>query len=238
MIAYIPARLGSVRFPRKVLTTINNESLINIVVRNAARCDYVSEVIILTDNQEIADEVAKVDYTKVSCVTNTSGKCGTDRVFNYRERYSESSPFVVIQADCPDLTSLHLNHFLASIICDPAEMIHTLVCPMGSLQAQCAQNVKAVFDHTKRVLYFSRLPIPFTGPYHKHIGVYVFTKPVIDRYMHLITKSVDHMAKAEDLEQLNWMMQGVDMKVTVLDSYLRSIDTPADYMQFSSATKL
>jgi GTP:adenosylcobinamide-phosphate guanylyltransferase len=126
MIAFIPARYDSSRFPGKVLIEIGGKPLINHVVENAAKCDYISEVVVLTDDPRIVEAVSKVDFTKVRIVDSTLGHSGSDRVHRYLMKNNINDPFIIIQADCPDLDPMLLNGILAGLVTDTSFPIHTL----------------------------------------------------------------------------------------------------------------
>lgn len=239
MRAYIPARLNSSRFPEKVLCQIDNKSLVSIVAANAASCDYFTDVIVLCDDQRIKDAIEKdTNHSKISVITGTQGESGSDRIFKYRKKIGDTSPFCILQADCPDLTPMVLNHYMASVY-DGAggkPVIHTILCRMDIIEAIKDQNVKAVRAADGKILYFSRLALPYMASrFLKHVGVYTFTKMFLDAFPSFeqrIDSMNYHMALTENLEQLSWMMNGYDIHGFIVNDYIRSIDIPSDYAQF------
>lgn len=241
MIAYIPARLASTRFPEKVLCLIGGEPMIAKVAKEAARCDYFQEVVVLCDDVKIKRAIEKyADYTKIRCVSGTTGESGSDRVFKYRKEYGQSGPFTVLQGDCPDLNSQLLNNYIASVFNSPLVGIHTIVCPMDITDAIKDQNVKVVMANNGKALYFSRAQIPYmAAKFYKHAGIYTFNEPFLKAnptFEADVYKIKPHMALSEDLEQIGWLANGYDIYCFKVEKYLRSIDTPHDYMQFSSVS--
>lgn len=238
MIAYIPARYESSRFPGKVLVEIGQKPLINIVVENAAKCDYISEVVVLTDDDRIEEAVKKVNYTKVRVVNGTLGHNGSDRVFRYIDNHGvEKEPFVIIQADCPDLDPMIMNHILAGVITDKDYSIHTIAYSFLSDDKYDDPDdpniVKVVFNSRNgEAFYFSRSPIPFGGSkFYKHVGVYVFPHGMVTH-----GGFTAYWTYTENLEQLQWLMDGIKIKVHTVLNRLRTIDVPRDYAQFSALT--
>ena len=237
MIAFIPARYESSRFPGKVLLEIGGKPMINHVVENAAKCDYINEVVVLTDDDRIATVAKKVDYTKIRVVSSTIGDSGSDRVCRYIKKNDIRDSFVIIQADCPDLDPMIMNSFLAGLITDESFPIHTLAYPFRADNKHDdphdPNTVKVIIDNNGKALYFSRSCIPYQGSkFFKHIGVYAFPKGLPKRF----NDSNEYYTITENLEQLLWIMNGMDIKVHMVSKRLRTVDTPRDYTQFSALT--
>lgn len=229
MIVYIPARLGSKRFPNKVIKKVSGEPLIGIVCKNVIKSKYVDEIVVLTEDDIIYNIIVNIGDYRIKCINNTFGINGTNRVFNAISLNKTTKPFTVIQADILDLSAENLDLFFSSIINSTAENIYTAVCPMVPNEAQKSQNVKAVIDNLGVVQYFSRSMIPYGSDFFlKHIGIYAFLSPVIQRYYKELLEPRNHMASEEDLEQLDWMMKGIKMQAVKFDKYIRSVDTPQD----------
>ena len=237
MIAFIPARYDSSRFPGKVLIEIGGKPLINHVVENAAKCDYISEVVVLTDDPRIVEAVSKVDFTKVRIVDSTLGHSGSDRVHRYLMKNNINDPFIIIQADCPDLDPMLLNGILAGLVTDTSFPIHTLAYSFLSDDKyddpDDPNTVKVVFAAGGKALYFSRSCIPYNGSkFYKHIGVYIFPQGIPKKF----NGSIGYYTHTENLEQIQWMMDGMEIKVHTVLQRLKTIDVPRDYAQFSALT--
>lgn len=233
MIAYIPARLASSRFPRKILAEINGKPMVSLVALQASKCNYFEYVQVLADSYEVADAIADLENHKIICDVKTNGSCGTDRTFRHRDKTGNIDPFTVIQADNPDLTYHDLNSFMANVVANKCAMVNTMACPMDKQLAMLPQNVKVVTDDNSQALYFSRAPIPYeAATYYKHIGIYVFNNSVLWHHTRSLRKSSNNLIMSEDLEQLAWMAHGVPIRVVKIAHYLRSIDTPDDLKEF------
>ncbi len=70
--------------------------------------------------------------------------------------------------------------------------------------------------------HFSRLPIPATGPWTIHLGIYGFRRAALERFVSLEPTPLAH---AEDLEQLRWLEHGGRIRVGVVDRAITAIDT-------------
>ena len=83
--------------------------------------------------------------------------------------------------------------------------------PAAAVDIPNPNAVKVVMDLTGRALYFSCSTIPFdrdkTNPrYFKHLGLYAYRKPALDRFVNLPESSLE---KSERLEQLRFLENGI-----------------------------
>ena len=90
-------------------------------------------------------------------------------------------------------------------------------------EALSTENVKVVLNSAGQALYFSRAPIPYRGPWLRHLGIYGFCMESLDKYV-----SAPHgsLTESEDLEQLRWLEAGGSISVAIVDEALPSVDTP------------
>ncbi len=113
---------------------------------------------------------------------------------------------------------------------NPGAQVGTLMTPSAVVDIPNPNAVKVVTDLTGRALYFSRATIPFdrdgTHPrYFKHLGLYAYRKPALDRFVTLPESSLE---KNERLEQLRFLENGIPIFVgeTPFDSI--GVDTEED----------
>ena len=83
---------------------------------------------------------------------------------------------------------------------------------------------------TARALYFSRAPVPWTGPedglaLHHHIGIYGYRRAVLERFVALPPSPLE---RREKLEQLRALEAGLRIDVARVDTVPLGVDTPAD----------
>ena len=74
----IPSRLAATRLPGKPLLKINGLSIISHVFKKAEEAN-IGEVVVATEDQEIAEDVKKNGGQAI--LTNNNHKTGTDRIF-------------------------------------------------------------------------------------------------------------------------------------------------------------
>lgn len=235
-IGVIPARYASSRFPGKPLVDIAGKTMIRRVYERAVQAEKLSEVIIATDDQRIADH-ARAFGARVE-MTRADHPSGTDRCAEVAARFPEADLVVNIQGDEPFIDPAQIDAVALPFWREDAMAISTLARRIDREADLFNSNVvKVVFDRFQRALYFSRHPIPFMrnfppgeewlkrGRYFQHLGIYAFRREVL---MALARLSPGVLETAESLEQLRWMENGYSIFVGITEMATIGIDTPED----------
>ncbi len=236
-VVVIPARYASQRLPAKPLLNDTGKYLIQHVHEQAAKAKRVSGVIVATDDRRIFDAVASFGGRAV--MTRADHPSGTDRIAEVAATL-DADVVVNLQGDEPQFDPADLDK-LVELMADPATGMATLAIPLRNKADYLNPNVvKVVCDRTGRALYFSRSPIPFvrdgepdfarTPPHFlQHLGVYAYRREVLLR---LAATPPHPLEVAEKLEQLRALADGIGIKVGVIATAHRGVDTPEDYAAF------
>lgn len=226
VLGVIPARLASTRLSKKVLRLIAGKPMLEWVYEAAIRCPVLDTTIIATDSEEIAVLCRERGWP--FRMTSPDLASGSDRVQAVAEEL-EADIYVNIQGDEPLLQPEHLTALLR-----PFRHAHVdvstlrVACPSTSIHVPSV--VKVVIAADGRALYFSRSPIPFdrenTHPaYWKHIGLYAYRAAALSRFTHL---SVGSLERAERLEQLRFLENGIAVYVETTTTDTIGVDTEED----------
>jgi 3-deoxy-manno-octulosonate cytidylyltransferase (CMP-KDO synthetase) len=232
IVAVIPARFASTRFPGKPLADIDGKPMIEHVYRRAQASPAISRVIVATDDMRIATAVAafggNVRLTRPDHLT------GTDRLAEVASTL-DCDIVVNVQGDEPLLDSRAITEVVAPFS-DPTIVMTTLYKRIQQTSEFSDPNVvKVVLDRAGFALYFSRAPIPHARdprsgwpPLHRHIGIYAYRRSAL-----LVLASLEPtpLERTEVLEQLRALEHGIRIKAveTLYDSI--GVDTPADLEQ-------
>lgn len=235
IVAIIPARYGSTRFPGKPLVDILGKSLIQRTYENTKRCKDLSEVVIATDDQRIYDHVksfgANVVMTPDACPT------GSDRlayVLKHDPRLQKAEMIINVQGDEPCLDPSVITHLIKALNADTTAVMSTAVVKLTTAhEAFSRSEVKCVLSLDQTVLYFSRALIPGGQPlsyrqevsYYKHLGVYAYRPDFLLEYA---TLPMSPLQLAEDLEQLKVLEHGYKIKAAIVESASAGVNTPED----------
>jgi 3-deoxy-manno-octulosonate cytidylyltransferase (CMP-KDO synthetase) len=233
IVAVIPARFGSSRFPGKPLADIDGRPMIEHVYRRVSAAPVVSRVIVATDDLRVAQAVARfggdVKLTRGDHLT------GTDRLAEVAATL-DCDIVVNVQGDEPLIDPRAIGEAVAPFAADAAVQMSTLYSRIVDPSDHSNPNVvKIVVDRGGFALYFSRAPIPYVRdprggwpPLFKHVGLYAYRRTAL-----LVLAALDPtpLERAEALEQLRALEHGIRIKAveTAYDSI--GVDTPADLEQ-------
>lgn len=239
VIAIIPARYASTRFPGKPLALLGGEPIIERVYKRVSQ--VIEDVYVATDDQRIFDAVDAFGGKVV--MTSTAHKSGTDRCCEALNKIANTTDVVInIQGDEPFISASQLQA-IQQCFDDPSTDIATLVQPFKEKDSFAAlsdiNSPKVVLDNNNFALYFSRSTIPFQRnipqtewlmhhTYYKHIGIYAFRASVLKALAQL---PVSDLERCESLEQLRWLQAGYRIKVAETQISTIGIDTPEDLKQ-------
>lgn len=228
-VAVIPARYASVRFPGKALAVVGGRPLVQHVWERARLLTTVERVLVATDDDRIAAAVR--GFGGEAVMTRPDHPSGTDRVAEaVRDQAAEL--VVNLQGDEPVFDVKAVDELVRLMASDPTIEMGTLAHPIQSeaeLNDATGPN-KVVLDQAGFALYFSRAPIPYrrqpglVTPL-RHIGIYVFRAPFLQRFAALPPTPLE---RTETLEQLRALEHGVRIRVLVTPHASLGVDMPAD----------
>lgn len=234
ILGIIPARFASTRFPEKALADIGGQTMIERVYRQVKKANSLEKVIVATDHTKIEKHV--LDFGGEVIMTSESHVSGTDRCFEVLSKQKGNFDYVInVQGDEPFIASEQID-LLASLL-DGTTQLATLVKRIDKKEDLFNPNVvKAVINLQKEALYFSRSAIPHVrnttegewlgkNSFYKHIGMYAYRTDMLKKISTLPPSSLE---RAETLEQLRWLENGLKIKVAETTSETIGIDTPED----------
>jgi 3-deoxy-manno-octulosonate cytidylyltransferase (CMP-KDO synthetase) len=232
VVAVIPARYASTRFPGKPLAPLKGKPMIQHVFERVQRCKDVHQVIVATEDKRILSAVQA--FGGEAMMTSSDHFTGTDRVCEVARKV-DAEIIVNVQGDEPLIDPVALSAAIKAVA-DGSYKISTLSVPIRSLEHLFSMNVvKVLTDVQKRALYFSRFPIPYsrvTAPAdiakyvcRQHVGVYVFERQTLFQFQSMPPCSLE---KGESLEQLRALQAGIPIGVLAGDFVSIGVDTPDD----------
>jgi 3-deoxy-manno-octulosonate cytidylyltransferase (CMP-KDO synthetase) len=235
IVAIIPARLGSTRFPGKMLAAATGYPLIVHTCQAARRSERVERVVVATDTEQIARAVRGVGFEVV--MTSPDHPNGTSRLAEAATILGLADDAVVVnvQGDEPEIDPAILDLAVDALVTDGAD-VATVGSPFATGQDPTDSNiVKVVTDCRGRAMYFSRSPIPHdrdggggSQPL-KHVGLYVYRAGFLRRYVGLQETPLE---RVEKLEQLRVLEHGYSITVAIAETNHVGIDTEAQYDAF------
>ncbi|HEX8898553.1 MAG TPA: 3-deoxy-manno-octulosonate cytidylyltransferase [Chthoniobacterales bacterium] len=224
-VGIIPARWGSTRFPGKALHLIAGKPLLRHVWERCRRAKKLDKLIIATDDFRIAE--AAFDWGAEVAMTSPNHASGTDRIAEVAKRLKQFAHIVNIQGDEPLIDPKLIDRLVREMQRDKKLGMITAAHPFEDARdAESPHQVKVVLDQKGNALYFSRAAIPASGSfYFRHQGIYGYTRDLLLRFVRWKTSALE---RAESLEQLRALENGVRIRVVMTGSGSPGVDTPED----------
>lgn len=234
ILAVIPARYKSQRFPGKPLVKIgngpNSPTMVQRVYEAAKSCPSFSRVIVATESEKIAECVR--EFGGEVELTSDTHETGTDRIAEVAARHTEYKVVVNVQGDQPFVRANMLSQLVEPYLTESTlPDMTTLACPLDLDNDLENPNVaKVICDRHSNALYFSRSPIPYfrkqlTAPVYHHLGLYAFRADFLATYTQLEATPLE---QCESLEQLRVLEHGYSIRVCQTETAIIEINTPED----------
>ncbi len=228
IVAIIPARYGSSRFPGKVIAEIHGKPLIRHVYERVSLSSVISRVVVATDDERVRVVVEKFGGTAI--MTSPDHNSGTDRVLE-ASNITGGDIIVNVQGDEPLIDPALIDAVVEKLESDSEIVCSTAAYPVYDSAVYRDPNaVKVVMDSKGRALYFSRSPLPcyrdndFKAAYI-HVGIYCFRRDFLSVYSGLKQAPLEI---AEKLEQLRILENGYKIGIVITDHAAIGVDTEED----------
>ena len=226
----IPARYGSTRLPGKPLLPIAGRPMIEHVYTRVARARGLDRVVVLTDDERIAQAVESFggdcEMTPADCAS------GTDRIAWAARRWdaAATSGIINIQGDEPLIDPEEISRIAEHLAAHPEDPVVTLATPASPEEMGNPNAVKVVLARDGAALYFSRAPIPYPrneGGFAplKHLGIYGYQR---DALLRLAALPPSPLERGESLEQLRALENGIGIRVLIVERASIGVDTAED----------
>lgn len=231
ILAVIPARYASSRFPGKALARLDSRTMLEHVHERVSMARYPTSIVVATDDPRIEEEARK--FGARVRMTRDDHVSGTDRVAEVASAFPDVDLVVNVQGDEPLIDPSAIDAALMPLLEEPSIAMGTLKKRIEDPREVSDPNVvKVVTDRFENAIYFSRSTIPFPrggesdgAVHYKHIGLYVYRRDFLLRYSGM---PVGPLEQAERLEQLRALENGFKIRVVETDYESLGVDTPAD----------
>ncbi len=231
IIAVIPARYASTRFPAKLLQDLGGKSVILRTYEAALHTNLFDDVFVVTDSELIYNEIVMNKGKAIMSIKEHES--GSDRI---AEAVQNMAVDIVInvQGDEPFIDTEPLKQVIEVFKNDvdkKVDLASLMFEIKDKTEIENPNNVKVIVDQQNFALYFSRSVIPYPRAenvgvrYMKHIGIYAFRKQALLDFYSLPMVTLE---ASEKLEQLRYLEYGKRIKMVETSHASIGIDTPED----------
>jgi 3-deoxy-manno-octulosonate cytidylyltransferase (CMP-KDO synthetase) len=234
ILALIPARMGSSRFPGKPMAQILGKPMIGHVYERVARCPLVTETAVATCDRAIHDYILSIRGKAVmtsDAHERASDRCAEALLVIEKQTRQRFDIVVMVQGDEPMVHPDMIGEALGPMLQDPAIPVANLLAPIHDPQEFEDRNcIKVVCDLEGNALYFSREPIPsrFQGqaiPMGKQICIIPFRRDFLLEYNRLPPTPLE---SAESIDMLRILEHGRKVRMIATAHRTHAVDTPDD----------
>ena len=217
----IPARLDSIRFPRKIIHPLNGKPIIQHVYDNAKKSKYLDKLVIAIDSEETKSHI---DSACDSILTSINHQSGTDRVAEVSQKF-DCDIIVNIQGDEPKIEPDIIDNLIL-LFNDPlVEMASVASTDLNNNDLSNLNVVKTYLDENNYAIDFEREISEQNQKYFRHIGIYAYRKETLMKFTALEQTENEKNLK---LEQLRALDNNLAIKILITNFQHRSIDIEED----------
>ena len=192
------------------------------------RAKNLDSIIIATDDMRIAK--AAFDWGAEVALTSQRHRSGTDRVAEVARKAKNFAYIINIQGDEPLVDPRLIDKFVEKLRSNRTIDIVTAAHPFENpADVLSPSQVKVVVNLRGNALYFSRAPIPASrndrSLFLRYQGIYGFRREILLKF---VKWKPTPLERAESLEQLRAVENGVKIHVLVTAKGSPGVDTPRD----------
>lgn len=234
VLALIPARMGSSRFPGKPMARILGKPMVGHVYERVARSPIVTLTAVATCDAEVRDYVESIGG--VAVMTSDRHERASDRCAEALEKLEAQRGMrfdivVMVQGDEPMTHPDMITEAVTPMQRDPSLKITNLLGEIkDTAEFEDRNCIKVVCDLASNALYFSREPIPTRAkvasiPTGKQVCVIPFRRDFLFEYTRLAPTPLEI---AESIDMLRVLEHGMSVRMVPTKHDTRAVDTPDD----------
>jgi len=243
IIALIPARMGSSRFPGKPMAKILGKPMIGHVYERVDKCDLLTKTVVATCDRVIFDYVESIGGQAV--MTSDTHERASDRCAEALGKLENQDGViydivVMVQGDEPMTVPEMISEAVKPMIKDDTIKVVNLLAKIKDIEEFKDNNcIKVVCNKFSNALYFSREPIPTINKTDKsqmtkQVCVIPFRRDFLLEYIRLEPTPLEISESVDMLRILEHGMN-VHMVPTKYDTY--AVDTHEDLVKVEQLMK-
>jgi 3-deoxy-manno-octulosonate cytidylyltransferase (CMP-KDO synthetase) len=243
IIAIIPARMGSSRFPGKPMANILGKPMIGHVYQRVSQNQQLTQTVVATCDIEIFEYIESIGGRAI--MTGSHHERASDRCAEALEIVEKQDKcvydiMVLVQGDEPMTHPEMISEAIQPMLPDDTIQVVNLLGKIQSTEEFEDRNcIKVVCDLAGNALYFSREPIPTRAkvtniPISKQVCIIPFRRDFLLQYTRMTPTPLEVVESVDMMRVLEHGL-GVKMVPTRYQSY--SVDTPVDLARVEQLMK-
>ena len=242
VLALIPARLASTRFPNKPLAQILEKSMLQHIVERVQLCKEIDQVAVATCDQEIIDHVHSLGHQAIMTSNlheRASDRCAEAVTKLEKSKNTKYDIVVMVQGDEPMTDPRMLSDVLRPFTNDPNLQVVNLYADIQPGEFASTNCVKVVMDLVGNALYMSRAPIPVSmdgieRPSGKQLGLIAFRRQALQKFTELTPTPLE---VNESVDMLRFLEHGIKIRMQRTIYRTHAVDIPSDIAEVERLMK-
>lgn len=234
ILAIIPARMGSSRFPGKPLEKINGKPMIGHVFESVSKCELLTKTVVATCDEVIFQYINNLGGEAV--MTSNKHERASDRAAEALEILEQKDGcnydiIVMVQGDEPMTHPDMITEAVSPMLADETIKVVNLVSDIASQEEFEDRNcIKVVLDKNNNAMFFSREPIPtqkfdLNVPMKKQVCIIPFTRNFLFDYQNMEPTTLE---KVESVDMMRILENGLNVKMIPTNFITAAVDTKED----------
>ena len=242
VLALIPARLASTRFPNKPLAQILEKSMLQHIVERVQLCKEIDQVAVATCDQEIINHVQSLGHQAIMTSNlheRASDRCAEAVTKLEKSKNTKYDIVVMVQGDEPMTDPRMLSDVLRPFTDDPNLQVVNLYADIQPGEFASTNCVKVVMDLVGNALYMSRAPIPVSmdgieRPSGKQLGLIAFRRQALQKFTELTPTPLE---VNESVDMLRFLEHGIKIRMQRTIYRTHAVDIPSDIAEVERLMK-
>lgn len=244
IIAIIPARLGSSRFPGKPLKKIYGKPMIGHVYERVVKNKLLTKTIVATCDKEIFDYVESIGGEAIMTSNHherASDRCCEALLKLEKDNHIKYDFVVMVQGDEPMIHQQMITEALTPLLKSNEIDVSNLMAKIQTDNEFFDKNcIKVVVDNQSNAIYFSREPIPTLSKVrnlirNKQVCVIPFKRDFLIKYTEFPPTPLEEI---ESIDMLRVIENGFKVKMIPTNFITQAVDTPEDLIKVENLLKL
>ena len=242
VLALIPARLASTRFPNKPLAQILEKSMLQHIVERVQLCKEIDQVAVATCDQELINHVQSLGHQAIMTSNlheRASDRCAEAVTKLEKSKNTKYDIVVMVQGDEPMTDPRMLSDVLRPFTDDPNLQVVNLYADIQPGEFASTNCVKVVMDLVGNALYMSRAPIPVSmdgieRPSGKQLGLIAFRRQALQKFTELTPTPLE---VNESVDMLRFLEHGIKIRMQRTIYRTHAVDIPSDIAEVERLMK-
>ncbi len=237
IIAIIPARMKSSRFPGKPMAKIHGIPMIGHCYYRSQMCKRLDGLYVATPDQEIFEYIKSIGGKPI--ITSHKHKMCNDRVLEAlliieKETEENYDIVIIVQGDQPMVFPQMIKDVAKPLIEDESIKCVTMMDKIQRIEDHDNPNkIKIIVDLNYYAMYFSREPIPSRKkcdnieeiPMYKHVAL---TSVRRDFFEKMNSVEMTPLETVESIDDIRYLEHGHKVKMVLTDYLTDTVDTKED----------